>query len=147
MIHILVVQSVEDGVTRERHGILMENLEKRKYAVSFCYALHSEGDVVLEGLLDLLAAHPPTEEELGSKLRTAILKAEPHFTLLHTGFVFSRYPEVFYAVFRRLREEFPRVRFGYQERKGLKVDSEAFNNDTGTREMQKLFFERLALGL
>lgn len=145
MTNILIVESVDDWASRDRHKTLMESPWLVDYKFSFCYALHSNGQAAIEDLLDLLVANPPTEEKLGEILRQAILKVDPHFVLLHTGFVFHRSPEIFYTVFRRLRQEFPRIGFGYQERDGLRVDPKAF--DRNAEPMQNLFFNRLVLGL
>jgi hypothetical protein len=147
MIRILVVESIDDEITRSRHRILGNSPRLQEYQFSSCYALDAEGQDAQEDLLSLMARHPPTEEGLARNMRKAIQQATPDFVLLHTGFVFQSYQKVFYSVWSCLRQEFPDIRFGYEERDGLNIiDPEAFDLDAETQQMQRLFFERIVLG-
>jgi hypothetical protein len=79
-------------------------------------------------------------EELAMRLEQEIQKVDPQFVLLHTGFVFRRFPSVFFAVFTELRNKYRNCSFGLQPREGLKIDEDAFDQTEEIANLQRLIF-------
>lgn len=143
MTKILFVDSVDDSITKRRHRILASDPRLGGYELHYFYAavLTSEQEAVLA------AGMPPdltlVEEELAKRLDNEIQSVEPQFLLLHTGFVFRRFPSVFFRVFAQLKEKYPTCRFGIQPREGLTIDQAAFHQTEEVIKLQRLVFREI----
>jgi len=143
---ILIVDSIDDEITRRRHALLASSPRTAGYQITYAYALDPDEDDQDMHYLDILARNPPTKDGLYGRIKTSIERYKPDYVLLHTGFVFRRHPELFYEVFRMLRAEFGAIGFGFQERDDMIVDSTAFTAREDVRSIQSLFFHDI-LGL
>jgi hypothetical protein len=143
MIKILFVESVDDSITKRRHRILASDPRLAGYELHYVYAvvLTQEQEAVLA------AGLPPdltlVEEELANRLDHEIQSIKPQFVLLHTGFVFRRFPSVFFRVFTQLKEKYPTCRFGIQPRDRLTIDQAAFHQTDEVIKLQRLVFREI----
>jgi hypothetical protein len=143
MTKILFVDSVDDSITKRRHRILASDPRLAGYELHYFYAavLTPEQEVVLAaGMVPDLTL---VEEELANRLDNEIQSIEPQFVLLHTGFVFRRFPSVFFRVFAQLKKNYPTCRFGIQPREGLTIDRETFDQTDEVIKLQQLVFREI----
>jgi hypothetical protein len=140
MTKILFVDSVDDSITKRRHRILASDPRLAGYELHYFYAavLTPEQEAVLAaGMVpDLTLA----EGELANRLDNEIQSIEPQFVLLHTGFVFRRFPSAFFRVFAQLKEKYPTCRFGIQPREGLRIDPAAVHQTDEVMKLEQLVF-------
>ena len=139
-IKILFVESVDDAITRRRHRLLAADPRLTRYQLYYFYAitLTPEEQSMLE--LGIAPDLMLVREELAMRLEQEIQKVDPQFVLLHTGFVFRRFPSVFFAVFTELRNKYRNCSFGLQPREGLKIDEDAFDQTEEIANLQRLIF-------
>jgi hypothetical protein len=143
MTKILFVDSVDDSITKRRHRILASDPRLAAYELHYFYAavLTPKQEAVLAaGMLPDLTL---VEEELANRLENDIHSIEPQFVLLHTGFVFRRFPSVFFRVFAQLKKSHPTCRFGIQPREDLTIDPEAFDQTDEVTKLQELVFREI----
>jgi hypothetical protein len=140
-IKVLFVDSVDDAITRNRHQLLSAHPKLKNYEFDYCYAktFSEEEQAGLE--VGIAPDFSLSEEALFGVIDYKIRSFHPHFVLLHTGFVFRRFPSVFVAVFAKLKRSSPECRFGLQPREGLSVDQAAFDKTEGVIELQNLIFK------
>jgi mannitol/fructose-specific phosphotransferase system IIA component (Ntr-type) len=126
---VLVVESIADEQTLLRDRMINENPRMEGVRVEYFYACSErDGDIQFDPLV------------FEEALRSRIERGNPDFVLLHTGIAFRRYKEGLTRVFKSLRGQFPKVRFGCQESRAIAVDSEAFDHDSQTLKFQQEFF-------
>ena len=143
MTRILFVDSVDDSITKRRHRIIDSDPRLAGYELYYFYAavLTPEQEAVLAaGVAPDLKL---VEEELANRLDNEIQSIEPQFVLLHTGFVFRRFPSAFFRVFAQLKEKHPTCRFGIQPREGLSIDQAAFHQTDEVIKLQQLVFREI----
>jgi hypothetical protein len=143
MTKILFVDSVDDSITQRRHRILASDPRLAGYELYYFYAavLTPEQEAVLAaGVAPDLKL---VEEDLANRLDNEIKSIEPQFVLLHTGFVFRRFPSAFFRVFAQLKEKHPTCRFGIQPREGLSIDQAAFHQTDEVIKLQHLVFREV----
>jgi hypothetical protein len=146
MTKILFVDSVDDSITKRRHRILASDPRLAGYELHYFYAavLTPEQEAVLAaGMVPDLTL---VEEELAKRLDNEIQSIEPQFVLLHTGFVFRRFPSLFFRVFAQMKKNYSTCRFGIQPREGLTIDQGTFDQTDEVIKLQQLVFREI-LGL
>jgi hypothetical protein len=140
---ILFVDSVDDSITKRRHRILATDPRLAGYELHYFYAavLTPEQEAVLA-----VGVAPDVNvvgEELANRLDSEIQRVGPRFVLLHTGFVFRRFPSVFFRVFARLKKKHPTCLFGVQLREGLTIDRGTFDETDEVTKLQQLVFREI----
>lgn len=126
---VLVVESLPDEHTLLRDRYINEDSRMDGIRVGYFYACtEKDRDIIFDPRAFLVT------------LKTRIQQDRPHFVLLHTGIAFRRYTSEITAAFKALRVQFPEVRFGSQNNRGISVDSDAFDHDAETLRFQQEFF-------
>ncbi len=143
MKQILIVDSVEDDITRRRHSILENSPRIKGYTINYVYAIELEEKDQFLGPIEILDNIEFKEESLYNSLKKRIELLVPDYVLLHTGFIFRAYPNIFYSVFKKLKLDFPNTGFGFQERWEMVVDKSAFSDTADVRSLQNLFFKQI----
>jgi hypothetical protein len=140
MTRILLVESVDDALTQRRHLRLETSSLLESYRISYCFASSINLDAVccsgeeLEKLLKL------DEDGLFERVQTAIVAERPKHVIVHTGLIFSRNIELYYAVFAKLADLHPKVVFSIQERPGLDFPSDVFACNVVVKKLHALIF-------
>ena len=133
---LLLVESLEDEMTRLRHSTLAASPRIRDYDIQYVYAIGEDGRTGTR--LD--------KQEFAARLRARIAEIAPHFVLFHTGYVFREHAIWFQELMRDLRSRFVDVRFGYQRKPGLALDEDLSIMDGETEKVQTMLF-RDVLGI
>ncbi|PXF56872.1 MAG: hypothetical protein C4B58_11790 [Deltaproteobacteria bacterium] len=133
---VLVIESIADDLTLRRDRMINESPRMQGIHVEYLYACAEKED----GSLEFHAS------SFARDLRVRIANRNPDFVLLHTGIAFHRYRRALLEAIRMTREQFPQVRFGYQEKQGLDVPPDVFNKDIETVRFQREFFRGLLGG-
>ena len=137
---ILIVDSVEDDITRRRHQILESSPRLAEYDIDYCYSaeITEEQEEMLR--FRMKPELSVTGEEIRRRIEGKITAFRPHFVLLHTGFVFRDYADEFFRAFSAMKAAHPNTQFGLEERDGLEVDQSAFHNTEEVVSLQNLIF-------
>jgi hypothetical protein len=139
-IKILFVESVDDDITRRRHGLLASDSRLNGYELHYFYATILTPEQQAGLAVGMAPDLTLSDEELFGRLEKEIQRIHPRFVFLHTGFVFRRFPSVFIRVFARLKQKYPNCRFGLQPREGLIVNGAAFDQTDEVVKLQRLIF-------
>jgi hypothetical protein len=125
MPRVLIVNSIDDSITRNRATLLAQSPRLSAYEILHTYVIDVTTHRDYETACDMLREQPLNADEVFTKLRCAIDANSPDVVVAHTGFVFARFPSLFFEVFRRLRSTFPNVRFAFQPHHAIPIDPSA----------------------
>jgi hypothetical protein len=143
--NVLIVDSVDDRITRRRHAVLASCKLLKEITLDYCYAIDLSDSQASALSAGFMPEFQLSEDTLFCRVDSAIRSFKPTCVLVHSGFVYRRYPNVYGRVFARLKRSYPRVSFGIQIRPGLEVDRNVFSMIGDVREIHDLIFVR-ALG-
>src|SRR5690349_24530380 len=116
---VLIVDSVDDSLTRRRHAKLASSQLLENITLDYCYAIELSESAKAELDHGLEPEFELTEDTLFQRVDHAIQSFQPNYVMVHSGFVYRRYPEVYDKAFTRLKQSHPIVRFGIQHRPGI----------------------------
>ena len=127
---ILLIESIKDETTLSRHQILKESPRSKSFNLDSFYAIEDESKQNVPENLDFI-----------KRLEEKIISFQPDYILVHTGWFFFQNPSIIYSAVRTLKATFPKIRFGFQERKDLAVEPYVFDEDEYTLSIQNIIFK------
>lgn len=146
---VLILESVDDALTRRRSKHLSESPILQGYIVEHCYAVEiSEQDrkkptpVMMEDVI----SRPLKSEDLLIRIEEKIRSFQPNFLLLHTGFVFHANLQTFIEVLRNLKTKYPNIKLGYQGRSEFEnrfFEEGIFDQSSEIKKLENLFFYKI----
>jgi hypothetical protein len=137
---VLIVDSIEDEITNNRHRILNSSPLLRDYIIHYCYSTEFDDTQKQKISIGQTPYFVLEEKELYSRIEEAIQKHNPDYILIHSGFVFCRYPEIFLDVIEKLKKSHPQIGLGLQTRPFLNIDSNFLNCNEEVIALEKLIF-------
>ena len=140
MKNVLVIDSVDDDITRYRHSLHLRDYRLMHYRISYMYAV----DINDEEREDLnhfvIPRFEIDEDELYGKLISAITRSNPSIIIVHTGFVFDRYPKIFAQTLKKLKTQNSNIDIGIQWCFEQESFDFSFNNTEEVKTLVKVFF-------
>lgn len=102
LIRVLVVNSIDDDITRRRLEWLASRDMPARLRVSHCYAM---------GAMDRSAS----EASIRTRISDAIVRVRPHYLLVHRGMAYRNNPDGFDAALRSVKRLYPTIRIGIED--------------------------------
>ena len=121
-LRVLVLQSVEDELTRNRMAIRRASPALDDYIVEYCYAVEltkGQHEMDIFTMMAQVTSDPIDEDDLLRRLDAKITSFHPDILMVHSGFVFSTYPRQCLSALLSLKSKHPELRIGCQSRGGL----------------------------
>jgi hypothetical protein len=137
---VLMVDSVDDAITRRRHSFLASSELLQGITLQYCYAIELSEPDKADLDLGIGPDFQLTKNMLFGRVDRAIRSFHPDYVMVHSGFVYRRYPQVYRGAFAQLKHSHPDVRIGLQLRPGIEIDPIAFDTDPAVREIHDLIF-------
>ncbi len=114
---ILVVQSVEDAITRYRNQVITLNPLLRAYDFTFAYAIplnNMQKRMSIPAMMGQLFEQPIDDYELEERLALQIMAAKPDLVVVYYGAILRHFTNELMCALKILRARFPYVTFGIQ---------------------------------
>ena len=140
---VLIVDSVEDKITRRRHALFARSELLLTFALEYCYAIELPESEKAKLDFGFAPDFQLTENSLFERVDTAVRSFEPDCVMVHSGFVYRRFSEAYRKAFARLKQMHPKIPVGIQLRPGMTVDSTAFDSNEFVHGIHDLIFVRV----
>jgi hypothetical protein len=143
---VMLVESVNDRITRRRHTHLESSSLLSDIKLTFCYAADISPEEEQGIGFGMLPSIEVSEAALFDRVDQAIKEVKPDYVIVHSGFVFRQNSDAFMRAFERLRSAHSQVGFGIQERHGLEFSRKTFHQTGRIKELHTLIFEAVLNG-
>ncbi len=143
---ILVVQSVEDGITAYRKQMITLNPLLRAYDFSFCYAIplnDIQKRMSIPVMMGQLLEQPVDDYVLEERLALQIMAFKPDLVVVYYGAILRHFTTELMSALRILRARFPYVTFGVQSNYPLSTIPDAalvFDRSPDVHSLVQLIF-------
>ncbi len=112
---ILLMQSVEDAITRNRRRKFESNPAAQGCELANCYAVELtpvQKAMRMGQMMEAVTLQPFDAKDLAERLTRQIAEFQPDLVLVHPGFVFHTFTQEMIAVLKMLKSQFPNLKFG-----------------------------------
>jgi hypothetical protein len=154
---VLIIESINDRLSRKRAEITANTPQYRDLIIEHCFAVNPtiedlkkidvfQGPSALAECAAWEARGAPlTNAELKKIIETKVVDFNPDTIMLHTGFVFHKYPDTFLQVLEQIKIEHPSIKIGYQYRASEEhlLHYSIFDFDEITCEIEFKLFGRI----
>src|SRR3981081_1320310 len=114
---VLVLQSVNDALTARRMERIANSPRLSKYSIRPSYAIRLSRQQQAMDVSEMMGAINEIgvdTNRLLEDLNKVFVDVQPEFFVIHSGFVFTRFPREILGVLRKLKKQHPSVRFGIE---------------------------------
>jgi hypothetical protein len=115
---IIVIQSVEDGITEFRQFRIKINPILKAYDFEFCYAIelkNEEKNLSTGQMMLSVETRIFSSSDLFDRLTKQIESFNPDALIIHSGFVFMRFTIEMVSVLKSIKAIYPSIRYGIQD--------------------------------
>ena len=137
---ILLMQSVEDSITRNRKKKIESNPAVQGCEFAHCYAVELtpvQKMMVIPLMMELVLQQPFDTKDLAERLTRQIAEFQPDLFLVHPGFVFQAFTNEVVAALKIVKARFPNLKFGLLNSESpfahIHDDEHFFDDDTELR--------------